>query len=316
MAERKSKPIKTIDELIDNIEKEKGIIIEDKEQAKEILKILSYQRLMAYRNHFFYSGKYREGTTFNHIYRLYQFDRDLKFLLIKPIESIEMMLRTMIAYNLGIKYGLHCYLESSYFVEPKYHAEFIREIDEKLNKSIPAYKKHNLVKNHHQNYDDELPIYKAIELVSFGQLSKFFKNLKDEDKTEFIKPFQEKNRKIDINIFSNWLKTTTEVRNICAHHDILWDKNFDIREIRNPEWKNSIKKKENGKSIYSIFGYFLILKEVVFDKKVYSFFVKELTELLEKYKDIIDSDKLYFPKDWNNILNLKEVNKCNQILPS
>lgn len=95
----------SFEEQLNKIEK-RGCIIGDKTWAKEVLKQINYYRLTAY----FLPYKdvdetYVEGTTFNNMYRTYEFDRKLRQLLFSVIEEIEIMLRAQISYYYAHKYG-------------------------------------------------------------------------------------------------------------------------------------------------------------------------------------------------------------------
>ena len=106
----KSKPVLPINELVNEIRK-KGIQIDDENFVSEVLTRLNYQRLLAYRNKFLLSQNpevYKEGTNFNDIYRLYKFDRELKFILQKNIESIELMMRTLTKLLEKLKHLNNC----------------------------------------------------------------------------------------------------------------------------------------------------------------------------------------------------------------
>lgn len=88
----------SFEEQLNKIEK-RGCIIGDNIWAKEVLKQINYYRLTAY----FLPYKdvdetYVEGTTFNNMYRTYEFDRKLRQLLFSVIEEIEIMLRAQLSY--------------------------------------------------------------------------------------------------------------------------------------------------------------------------------------------------------------------------
>lgn len=306
---RESKPIKTLDELIDEI-KMKNIIVEEVEKTKELLKRINYQRLMVYRLKFLDESKKkcREGTTIEQIYRLYKFDRDLKFLVYEVMESFELMLRTTIAYTMGLKYGNHCYSDGSKFQKLYYHQKFMEKISEKIKREQDKKYKHKMVDHHHENYNDDLPIYKMIELTTFGQLSKFYSNLLDDDKKKIAENFKKYEFKINYSYISSWLIRLTEIRNICAHHDVLWNRKFELKSIRRPCWKESVYKKiGEGKEIYSIFGIFLIFKSIIIEDEMYNNFVQKLKILLKDYSDIVMLKELFFPEEWQSILNRKEI---------
>lgn len=87
--------------------KDRGLIITDYNKAKHILNNISYYRLSAYfyhyikkpkENHFFY-----ENTSFEDIFSLYCFDRELRKIIYNEIEKLEISFRTQIIYNFSIR---------------------------------------------------------------------------------------------------------------------------------------------------------------------------------------------------------------------
>ena len=85
---------KTFDDQI-NILQERGLINNDIDQAKEILEIHNYYNVInGYKDLFCYTDenkneKFIKGTTFNEIYSLYEFDRELRTIIFKYTRSEE-----------------------------------------------------------------------------------------------------------------------------------------------------------------------------------------------------------------------------------
>ena len=76
----KSKTFKTLDEQIDILTK-KGLVVEDIEATKTILLRENYFFLSGYRHLFMRpddNKTYLEGTTFNELYSMFLFDRQIK----------------------------------------------------------------------------------------------------------------------------------------------------------------------------------------------------------------------------------------------
>lgn len=101
---------KTFDEQID-ILKSRGLIINDKEDAKFVLSNVNYYRFTAYLLSFKNDdGSYKEGTTFEEVYDIYRFNKEFRILLTDLLGSIEIAFRTYIGYTLAIKHGACGYL--------------------------------------------------------------------------------------------------------------------------------------------------------------------------------------------------------------
>ena len=77
----------TTEQQID-ILKERGLLIDDVEQAIEVLDTISYFRLAGYWRYFEtdrFSHQFREGSSFADVIDLYSFDKELRALLFTAI---------------------------------------------------------------------------------------------------------------------------------------------------------------------------------------------------------------------------------------
>ena len=109
------KEFKTYQEQIE-ILKSRGIVINNEEFALEKLQEDNYYNIInGYKALFIDSNQYIQGTTFEEIYSLFEFDRNLKSILLKNILIVENILRTLIAYNFSLKYGNDNYLKIDNF---------------------------------------------------------------------------------------------------------------------------------------------------------------------------------------------------------
>ena len=109
---------KTFDDQI-NILQERGLIINDIDQAKEILEIHNYYNVInGYKDLFTDENKnekFIKGTTFNEIYSLYEFDRELRAIIFKYTLQIENTLRTLVSHVFSKYHGVENYLRYSNF---------------------------------------------------------------------------------------------------------------------------------------------------------------------------------------------------------
>ena len=195
-----------------------GLVVEDEEYAKAFLNDVSYFRaIKAFslglkpKN-----GRYNEGVTFNQIVDLYKFNCRFRQLLFAMVERVEINLRCRVANHFAHKYGVLGYENPDNFAKVEYHANFISEIkfEIKRNRNSP------FVKNFNENYvGGKIPMYALVELFSFGTLSKFFKNMKNEDKKAVASTYG-----VPYTYFESWSESISYVRNICAHYGRLYNK--------------------------------------------------------------------------------------------
>lgn len=98
------------------------------------------------------------------------------------------------------------------------HDEWLARLDEKFLKSKEDFSKH--FKARYPNSDP--PIWIAVELWDFGTLSHFFSGMKVSDRNEIAKRYGLSNG----DILAGWLRNLNDVRNFCAHHSRLWNRNM------------------------------------------------------------------------------------------
>ena len=217
MGERKQhQPPMTIDEQVENL-KSIGLIVNDEEYAKKILNDISYFRLIkAYSlNLKSKNGTYNDKVTFEQIVELYLFNANFRQLIFPEIEKVEINVRCRIANYFAEQYGVLGYLEPDRFANPEYHKSFLDDIEEEIRRNAKA----PFVKNFRENYEGgNLPIYALVEVFSFGTLSKFYKNMMNQDKKIVAKSFG-----IGYTYLESWLESISYIRNICAHYGRLYN---------------------------------------------------------------------------------------------
>lgn len=211
----------TIDEQVENL-KSIGLIINDEEYAKKILNDISYFRMIkAYSlNLKEKNGNYNEKITFEHIVDLYLFNANFRQIIFPEIEKVEINVRCRVANYFAEQYGVLGYLDEENFADADYHKTFLEDIEEEIGRNSKA----PFVRNFRENYNGgELPIYALVEVFSFGTLSKFYKNMKNQDKKAIASSFG-----VGYTYLESWLESISYVRNICAH-PTNWK---DILEIK------------------------------------------------------------------------------------
>lgn len=228
-----SKPPLTLDEQIDLLVR-RGMVVADRDRARHYLAHVNYYRLRGYWLPFEQAGggndhRFAAGTSFDDALSLYVFDRQLRLLLLDAIERIEVSLRTRWAHLLSVKYGSHAQLREDIFADSGKHQRCLEALREEIERSHERF-----IEHYRNKYTDpELPpIWAASEVMSLGQLSKWFDNLKHHpDRREIAAVYG-----IDESVLRSFMHHLTHVRNLCAHHSRLWNRRFTftMRIPRNP----------------------------------------------------------------------------------
>lgn len=288
MGEKLKEP-KTFEEQIE-ILKNRNLIINNEILAKKVLSTTNYYRFTVYGLHLKKDNKFIDGTTFEFVYGLYNFDKKLRHLLMGALETIEISFRTYIAYTLAHEYKALGYLNENNFKIKEYHKRFMVE----LHKEEYNYNKNELFIQHHINkYQGKLPIWVAVEIMSFGIISRVYGNLKTEDRSKMANDF------IGINhhVVNSWIISLTELRNACAHYSRVYNKNF----VKTPDIHKKYSKCNLDKD--KLFTRILAMKYLVPHEEEWKEFLKELKNLIDTYKECINLDLIGFPNNWNEILS-------------
>lgn len=276
----------SVEAQIDNL-KANNLIIEDEAYAKAVLSRISYFRLIkAYglglkpRN-----GKYNDGITFERIVKIYEFNSKLRALIFPLIEDVEVNLRCKLANCFSLKYGNLGYERSENFQDEEIHSRFFEEYgtEEERGKSL-------FVANFKNNYEKgKVPFYAAVELFTFGMLSKFYANMKPEEKKAVAKEFG-----VGYRYLESWIKSITSVRNICAHYGRLYNIKLTIKPDLYKEYPRGCN--------YRIFGTLLVLKHLVANKSLWLEFQNDITALIDTYGEYIALEAIGFTENWEELL--------------
>jgi len=285
-----AKPPTTFQEQVDLL-KSRGLIINDSEKALQNISRINYYRLSSYYVPFQINRNlFKSETSIEKIFRLYGFDKKMRSLIFGALEIIEVTLRTKIAYYFSHKYGPFAYSNPRYFSRGFKHYDWYTKLEESIQIS-----REDFIKEFFKEYDEEknLPLWIAIEIMSFGQLSFLFRGLERIDSNNISKDCFG----IDEKILSSWIHTLVYIRNLCAHHSRIWNRTLAIKpKVPNKlaEWK--------GISNSKIFCLFLIFKKLIILPSEWENFKNNLLQLLEEHNDI-DIKRMGFLVDWKDRIN-------------
>lgn len=220
-----TKPPFSIEQQIELLQS-RGLLIPDRERVTRYLGHISYYRLRGYWIPFEQPDNgpdhcFRPGTSFDQVLDLYIFDRKFRLLVLEAIERIEVSLRAHYANLLGLRYGSHFFLEERFFQNSEAHKRLLASLGEEIDRSRETF-----IDHYRKKYEEPSlpPIWATSEVMSFGQLSQWFKRLKVRSDRQLIA----KAYGLDEKFLQSFLHHLTHVRNITAHHGRLWNRRFTI----------------------------------------------------------------------------------------
>ncbi len=221
------KPPLSIDDQIQLL-LQRGMKIPDPQRAARYLSHISYFRLRGYWIPFEQEEKaegephhFIDGTSFDDVLNLYIFDRKFRLLMLEAIQRVEVSFRAHFANELGVAYGSHFYLDPNHFNRGDLHENLLSSLKSEIDRSTELF-----IRHYNKTYDDPAlpPIWASAEVMSFGQLSLWYKNLKTRQDKNMIARFYG----IDEMILRSFMHHLTVIRNITAHHGRLWNRRITI----------------------------------------------------------------------------------------
>lgn len=247
------------------------------DKAKEILLDIGYYRLGFYWNPFEIDDNHNfvKGTKFSDAVKLYYLDIDLKNILNRALNRIEINLRTQLIYIVSNEYPqFPTWFANKRIIQSKFVDELPKYYDEKFKD------KNKPIKKHHINYPNDIyaPAWKTLEFLTFGSIYSIFCSIKDENLQKKMARYYGFN---SLNTFRNFFQTIIFIRNICAHSGLLYDCNTPKEISTTPFFKFNNNKKHSLDSAIKVILYFL--EKISIDRK--NIVEKEITTLFDGFQD-------------------------------
>lgn len=277
----------------------RGLSVPDIALAEHYLAQLNYYRFAAYclpfeQNHATYT--FKANTQFDDVLNLYIFDRELRLLLLDAIERVEVSLRTQMAYHLSHNHNTaHPHLKPDLFFNPIIYGVSISKLDNDVRSS-----KEEFIKHLSQKYEEFLPpIWAVVELMTMGHLSKWFSNIKARNDRQAISRIYG----LDEKILTSFCHHLTPIRNYCAHHARLWNRDFTVlmtlpikgrAELING-LNTPVSNQQPNRKIYNTLVMLIYLMDVINPNHHWK---QRLINLLGGHQ--IDVSRMGFPSDWKN----------------
>ena len=206
----------------------RGLAVGNPDRAIAALASISYYRLSGYWYPMRHraadnkvSSNFEPGATFEAVVDLYEFDRRLRLLVLDALERVEVSLRTTVTYHLGHRHGPFGHEDAANF-HPRFdHGSWLVKLHDEVARSQDAF-----VTHYRRTYAGfpALPIWMVTEVMSLGSLSRLVKGLQANDKRSVAGTFHLHPKRLE-----DWLHVLTYVRNVCAHHSRLWNRELAIR---------------------------------------------------------------------------------------
>ena len=330
-----TKPHCEYSELIDKL-RERGMIVDDEDRAIRKLSQIGYYRLSG----FWYpcrkpkqddEGKYlkdektnlplrldtfQDNVNLNDIIDLYLFDKQLRQLILDAVERIEIFMRSIIAHEIGSIDPLA--YEKEQFINPKviqtkrrngnvvnYWYEWLS----RLNHLVAISKEDSIVS--HRANNKAIPFWAVIECWDYGLMSKYFENMNGRCQNAVTKRLGLDNP----TMLTNWLVEIGLLRNKCAHHSRIWNRDFanpiNLKGVKSEMYFQALNLDEHARK--KLYGRISVIWYLVKKIGPSSTWLNKVADLIDS-KPAIDScpftamgfnDNSGFPRKLFNIENKK-----------
>ena len=212
-------PNDQVDRLI-----KRGLQIQDQNQALLFFSNVNFYRFRGYLEPFVDQTRtcdlrpFIVGTTFDAVLERYRFDTRLRVLILEAFNYIEVSIRTQWTYHLSYSQegGEHSHQDPKFFGN-NYNCNFatLKNDYNERGKDLHGY-----------DFQD-CPTWAVSEVMSFGQLSRWHGDTILSVRKNVAGHYQ-----LHYKVLSSLLRHLTTIRNLCAHHERLWDRDFATKLSR------------------------------------------------------------------------------------
>ena len=212
------KEYKTNEDLIRYLSS-KGVTISDKTDALQKIERYTYYSIVNTYKSIFKdeNGTYIDNVTFDEIYALFEFDKELKSIILKYCLEIEIVIKSIMANQISKVYGVKEYLKTTNW-DNNINDDIKENLFNKINNEIEKdYNTHTAVTHYIDKYGF-VPPFVLIKILTFGVASSYYGLLKQSDRQAIAKYF-----KISDKLLKQILKNLTTIRNVAAHSDRLYN---------------------------------------------------------------------------------------------
>lgn len=304
--------------------KHRGLNVQDEVRAESFLQSVSFFRLSPYMRPFQQpedvAHRFRDGSQFSQLTRLYDFDRRLRLLTMDAIERVEIASRSVISNQMGPVHGTHWYINPLMFHQAfdhqrllttlcakqssamrdfqrecgridRSHADDLRKGLLKHQRSKESYARHYTATYAHPPL---MPGWAMLEELTLGDLSHLYKGLaKDSDKKAIARRLG-----LAAPLMQSWLHTLTTIRNMCAHHSRLWNRELGIRpelpKSANFSWPRHLLQPGTHSRIFVAL---CILNHFMRQLSPNSHWDQRLHQLIREFPEV-SLKAMGFPTDW------------------
>ncbi|MDO5296386.1 MAG: Abi family protein [bacterium] len=290
------KPFLTIDEQIELL-RSRGLTIDDENAAKRFLSEHNYYRVSGYSLTLRHNNQSFESASFQNIIDIYNFDHELRHILLTFIEIIEVRIKSVYAYEFAQLYGPLGYLNDCHFTNTKEYGIIIKKVEE-LKKSRVSHEA--FLKHYINELKQDLPLWAYVELLTISDISILYSISDKICRRNIAAAFNLTNNK-GADILAHYLHSMTIIRNLCAHGSRLFNRLFEQKpSLNRKEQALLIKDKDGIIDNSHLYGFILVMKRLLSENQ-FSDMKEKIIDLTIKIP-FVRMDYYGFRNDWQDVL--------------
>ena len=160
------------------------------------------------------------------MYALHNFDRELRSIYFKFLLKIENALKTVISHEFSARYGHDNYLTIDNFniSTERNISSAIKLIGDIQQEIARQMSKHHQAVTHYMTEHGYIPLWVLVNVLTFGKIEYFYKNMKPSDRTIVAKQFR-----LQPDELAKFMHMMALARNKCAHGERFFDIKFRER---------------------------------------------------------------------------------------
>ena len=269
----------------------------DTNQAEHILDRIGYQHLLSYFS--LLQCAPEDYRTFKTLHQIALFDRRLQTVLMEGIGVFELQFRAQYSYALSEKNGAFAHRDSGNFKRQDYYQKFLESYEREVTRQIKQ--RNTMALEAIETYGD-LPLWQAVEIMSFGTLSMLYRNTRSRSvKKQVADSFG-----VNFDTFISWMRAISAVRNQCAHFGSICPYSLTSKPKRIP----GLSFTDNGHFFYIVLVIeYLLSRDPVFEDDLslkYSLtFAKSVTVLFKEFNHYLPI--VGIPENWAELLFSEQI---------
>ena len=277
---------------------EHGMDVRSLREAAQFLSHVNYYRFTGYALQFRAENgqDYSTGTSFDQVRNIYQFDAELRGILRNALDSAEAMFRAQISNGFSMVKCVDAPYDGHYNPDNFYRPQEHQEVLDSLKKEEARHLDSLVVKHHQSKYEDHMPLWVIVELLSMSSLSKLYHAMYFSEQKTIAAGCSK-----TAEVFANHLHVLTVLRNKCCHGGRLYNVPF------RPSAKLGTYYLKNHPEVAvdTLFAAVIVLFRCLPTREAKMKLHAGLCSCIQKYASSIELDRIGFPKNYQQLLNIE-----------